>query len=482
MPISQSDAIVLVMLLASVLAFMGLSWLAAKRQQNTLSDYLAASRQTPPLLVGLSTMAALCSGFMFIGLTGFIYEFGVLGVSYLGGTLVGEVLIWTYAFPRLRQRLSQKQFSTFAHFIAGSDRAQARLQSGIAVLTILCFLPYAAAQFIAINKAFEVFLHYSGGFGLVLFGVVITLSAAVGGMRSSIWVSSMQALMMLSAMWLVAIAALQAAGGVANLWSSNQLLETIGLWQTLQHQWLTFLAFFLGWLGYGFANCSMPHIINRTMTIKSAAALGRSRNLYVLAHLALTIPATVIGLSARVLVPDLAASQAELVFPLLTQRLLPALGVGLVLSGLFAAAASSAEAMLLTCTEVVTQDLWPKAAQPYRITRISTIGIALLMLITAWVLPQNVFALVTLSIIMLGTTLAPMIVMRSLGRSLHLLTAVTMLLATAVTIYIWQSVLHWSEFMGPGLAATLASAIAYLVIQHGVLPRLQSKVVSDSAG
>ncbi|MCB0324127.1 MAG: hypothetical protein KDD69_11165, partial [Bdellovibrionales bacterium] len=57
--------------LLSLLGFVAIGAVSAKRGKRTSEDYLLASREVPPWLVALSAVATNNSGYMFIGQIGF---------------------------------------------------------------------------------------------------------------------------------------------------------------------------------------------------------------------------------------------------------------------------------------------------------------------------------------------------------------------------------------------------------------------------
>ena len=69
------------MILASFLAFLALfaaiGIASHLRSRGDSRDYLLASQDTPPWLVGLSAIATNNSGYMFIGIIGYTYTIGL---------------------------------------------------------------------------------------------------------------------------------------------------------------------------------------------------------------------------------------------------------------------------------------------------------------------------------------------------------------------------------------------------------------------
>ena len=74
------------MILTSFIVFLVLFLLvglwATSKRENSTEDYLLAGRKVHPLLAGLSAMASLMSGFMFIGYIGLVYKLGFYAIWF----------------------------------------------------------------------------------------------------------------------------------------------------------------------------------------------------------------------------------------------------------------------------------------------------------------------------------------------------------------------------------------------------------------
>ena len=102
--------------------------------------------------------------------------------------------------------------------------------------------------------------------------------------------------------------------------------------------------FLLGWFVAGIAVVGQPHIMVRAMAIDDANNIGISRNVYAVFYVIFSTATILVGLTSRVLLPDLInGGDPELAFPQLAVASLPALLIGLILAGIFAAVISTAD-------------------------------------------------------------------------------------------------------------------------------------------
>lgn len=81
--------IVVAAFLACIAAFGAIGLAAARQRQASVEDYVLAGRSVSPWLTALSSAATNNSGFMFIGLLGFAYRFGVQAVWLQAGCIGG---------------------------------------------------------------------------------------------------------------------------------------------------------------------------------------------------------------------------------------------------------------------------------------------------------------------------------------------------------------------------------------------------------
>jgi Na+/proline symporter len=118
-----------------------------------------------------------------------------------------------------------------------------------------------------------------------------------------------------------------------------------------------------------------------------------------------------VGLLARLYLTDGSAFDAELALPLMSLELLPEILVGIVLAGLFAATMSTADSQILSCSAALTRDLFIPKKHTYIMTKVATIGVALVSLLVALVAPANVFDLVLIAWSGLGSAFGPLLIL-----------------------------------------------------------------------
>ncbi|NET51368.1 MAG: sodium/proline symporter, partial [Merismopedia sp. SIO2A8] len=361
--------------LVFIVLFIGVGLYSGRRKQDNTSDYLLAGRGVNPLLTALSTVATGNSGFMFIGLIGFTYEVGISAIWLTIGHILGDTLAWFTVHRRLRQVSEENNTETISDFL-GQGVLGGRWITMISAILTLAFLGiYAAAQLHAGSKALTVVFGWESWIGILFGAVVVGIYCISGGIRASIWVGAIQAILMMLSMLLLCGVAIASTGGFSGLWQNLHDIDP-NLTQLAPPAFkFGFWPFAIAWMVSGFGVVGQPHIMVRAMAIDSPDGVQEARNIYVLFNALFAIAASLIGLTARILLPDLLTTDAELALPQLATALLPGILVGMVLVGLFSATISTADAQILSCSAALTQDLFPQAADSTRWAKVGTLSV-----------------------------------------------------------------------------------------------------------
>jgi sodium/proline symporter len=435
------------------------------QQEDTTEDYILASRDVNPWTIALSTVATGNSGFMFIGLIGYAYQVGISSIWIMVGWITGDYLAWMWVHRRLRKFSEEKDVETIPSFLAHTPKGDLRWITAISALAILIFLgAYAAAQLQAGSKALSVVFGWDYNVGSILGAAIVVIYAFTGGAQASIRAGAIQGGVMVFSMIVLLVASITASGGIGTLWSQLTDIDPMLMQPTPPNLQFGFVPFLIGWLMAGFGVVGQPHIMIRTMAIDSEDSIEQARNIYVVVYALFAIAAVGVGLTTRVLMPELmAGGDTELALPQLAMQLLPGVLVGLILAGLFSATISTADAQLLSCSAALTQDLFPKAAGSYTFVRIGTLLVTLVILGIALVGSDNVFTLVTFSWSALAASIGPLMIVRVLQLPISTPVGVAMMVAGTGTALFWRVGLNLSDAIYEALPGIVAGGLVYAV-------------------
>ncbi len=429
--------------------FVVIGLLSVLHKKPTGADYLLASHSVKPWLVALSAIATNNSGYMFIGMIGFTYTYGLSSIWLMIGWIVGDFLSSLLVHKKLRVTTEATNKHSFAGALSawhGADYRRLRLLGG--VLTVLFLGTYAAAQLNAGSKALHVLFGWDYGVGAIVGAVIVLLYCFAGGIRASIWTDAAQSLVMIGAMCLMLQVSLERIGG----WSAFgvALASVSPAYMAWFPTELSFdgvmgpVLFVLGWLFAGAAVIGQPHIMVRFMAMDDPAHMRRVRLYYYSWFTAFYAVTICVGLAARLLLPETANFDAELALPTLAGQLLPPALTGLVLAGLFAATISTADSQILSCTAAITRDFPFRGLHGYTATKFATAAVTALALAIALGRNESVFSLVLIAWSALASAFGPLMIAYALDQKPGENLAIAMTVVGVATVIVWRY-LGWDQ-------------------------------------
>ena len=186
-----------------------------QKKTGKSNDYLLAGGEVSPLLTALSAAATKNSGYMCIGLIGYIYQFGLSAIWLVCGFLFGDLIAYCVVHKKLREATRDTGAQSFAELISkwhgGHDR---RLLAVIGIITLVFLSIYAAAQLNAGGKALQVLFNWHPSSGAWIGAGLILIYCLNSGLRASIWTDAAQSILMMLAMLVLLGSAIQQAGGI----------------------------------------------------------------------------------------------------------------------------------------------------------------------------------------------------------------------------------------------------------------------------
>lgn len=438
------------------------------KKKKTTEDYLIASRGVSPWLSALSTVATNNSGFMFIGMIGYTYRFGLESFWMMFGWILGDLITWSFIHPRVRKQSDEVKANTLTSLLGTSK--EKRLRPVIVVGAIISFVflgIYAAAQLKAGSTALHALFGWDMWVGVIIGTAIVILYSYAGGIRADIWTDAAQSFAMIGTMIMLIGAGFLEIGGPWVL-LDNLADQDPSLVQMFGKNWdFGVFGFVLGFVFAGFGTIGQPHLMTRLLSIESVEAVREARIWYFLYYVPFFFASIAVGLYCRAIMPELArmavakeiTQPTELALPLLTMELLPDVFVGIALAGLFAATVSTADSQVIVCSGAVTQEMFPKLKNSYLASKLATFVVAGLALLIAIFAPEGVFGLVIIAWSALGACFGPLLVVRLFRLPLSAPTALSMMLVAMFTVVAW----HFSGFDDDLLKIFPGSMAAFLV-------------------
>lgn len=455
----MDSTLIAVSFIGFLLAFtlIGLSSLIKSR--GTRHDYYLADSTISPWLVGLSAVSTNNSGYMFIGVIGYTYVTGLASIWLMIGWIAGDFLASLFVHSRLREATENSDEVSYAGVLStwyGDNNRQ--LQRLIGVISLIFLLAYAGAQLVAGGKALHVLFGWAPWMGAVIGAVVVSLYCFAGGIRASIWTDAAQSTVMIFAMGLLLVVAVQSLGGVGGAISSMQEVEGFLDWfpKDLALPGIAGgVLFAVSWLFAGMSVIGQPHVMVRFMALSDKGGMRQARVWYYLWFIAFYCVTTGVGLLSRVYLADSGNFDAELALPMMALELLPPLLVGLILAGIFAATMSTADSLILSCSAAVTHDLLPHRIERPLLIKLTTIAITGCALLLALSNNQSVFSLVIMAWSGLASAFAPLLIALCLGMKPRQSISIIAALTGLITALLWRY-LGWHHAVYEGLPGILA--------------------------
>ena len=438
---------------------------SVKYSKKTTEDYLVAGRNVTPFFTALSAMATNNSGFMFIGLIGYTYSIGVSSMWIMVGWIIGDYFAWRIIYPKLRHESEQSQSLTVPSYLTDTkDKLSPWVMRLSAIIVILFLGVYTAAQLNAGSKALYSLFGWPYETGAIIGAAIVLAYCWSGGIRASIWTDVAQSFVMIGSMLLLMAAILIEVGGVGAAISQLTAIDPMLLEVIPKDLKFGFAAFVVSWVAAGVGVTGQPHIIIRPMAIRSVEDMTQARRVYFFAYILFTVLCILTGLGARILLENPNSFDAELALPLLSIQLLPPVLIGFILAGLFAATMSTADSQILSCSSAFTQDLLPaRFSNRYVTAKVGTVLATLLTLGIALFGSKNVFELVVLSWSVLASSLGPLVILRSLKRTVPGPLALLMMVVGITMVILWREIPGYSDSVYETLPGMVAGFAVYFI-------------------
>ncbi|MDD5014713.1 MAG: sodium/pantothenate symporter [Atribacterota bacterium] len=322
-----------------------------------LDEFYTAGRGLGTLVIAFLISASICSSSSFIGAPGVLYSFGLTwGIMFPMFTFANLNVLGTVGkkLAIISRRISIQSYIGVLYERYNKNRAILI----VSVVSILIFLTsYAASQLIGGARILEVITGIPYIWALVLFGGVVILYSAFGGLRGISIVVVFQGIIMTIGALLLFIFALKAIGmsnGFYALEKANpQLVKVTGF--PLRYQLSLWVAFGLVYIAY-------PHGALGAMVYKNSKSMHKSivvgAIVVAIWSLCIQIPAIL----ARAVIPNI--SVPDHVIPLLSAKILPPWLAGVVMAGAGAAAQTTIATMLIVMSAAVVKDFYLIVVNP----------------------------------------------------------------------------------------------------------------------
>jgi len=345
----------------------------SKRRAGSQNGFFVAHRRGPlPLITG-SLVATAIGGSALIVTSRLGFELGLPGAWWLLVGSVGLVLLGVFFARRVRgaalytlPELVEKQY----------DR---RVSLAAAILIVIAWVGVVAGQIVAAGSFLSILGIGSTTFWVVIFTAVVVVYAILGGQFSIIRTDVFQAPIFFVGIFIVLALVFSHVGGLEGLKASLPP-GYFSFPTSLAFDWKMLLSFLIL---VGATYVVGPDMYSRLFCAKGEKTAQQSAILSAFLLIPLAFAITLIGMSAKVLYPQIMPAQA---FPQVISGVLSPGLSGLVIAAVIAALMSSADTCLLSQSVILTEDIIKRAhpaldeRKTVLLTRLSLIGLGLVAL------------------------------------------------------------------------------------------------------
>ncbi|MFD2045211.1 sodium/proline symporter PutP [Ornithinibacillus salinisoli] len=444
---------------------------------NNLSDYVLGGRTLRPSVAALSAGASDMSGWLLLGLPGAVYASG-FGGAYGGwmaiGLAVGAYLNWQFVAKRLRIYTEVSNNSiTIPDFLENRFKDNSHVLRVISALVILLFFTfYTSSGMVAGATLFEASFGFSYQSALWIGAIVVVSYTFLGGFLAVVWTDFFQGILMLVALIVVPIVALNELGG----WDAA--VDAVGAINPEHLDMMAGLGTFAGAIAiisgaaWGLGYFGQPHIIVRFMALRSPKDVPKARFVgmtWMILGLYGALFTGFVGL-AFISTQDVAIlsnigievvsengvqllDNSEVIFIAFSQLLFHPVIAGILLAAILSAIMSTIDSQLLVSSSAVAEDFYKaifrKKATDKELVwvgRIATIAIALVAAIIAMDPEASVLELVSYAWAGFGAAFGPTIILALFWKRVTRNGALAGIIAGAVTVVVWGNFLEGGIF------------------------------------
>ena len=432
-------------------------------------EYFLGGRKMGPWVSALSAGASDMSAWVLMGLPTAIYAKGLGQVWIAVGLAIGYALSWLFEAKRLRAfSIVSDDAITIPQYLTRRFKSKSyALQVVCAVIFLIAYTIYAASSISAAGTLFNKVIGLDTTVAMYLAAAIIIGYTFLGGFSAVCWTDFFQGLLMLGALLLAPLFALN----LMNITPEAIAAETPAFYNPIT-SWQD-IASGLGWgLGY----FGMPHIIIRFLSVRSQKDIRKSAGIGISWTTLILIFAALVGIFGRqMLAYDAEMVKNETVFITMVRQMFPAVISGILLSAILAASMSTADSQLLAAASAFSSDVYKPIVRGNKASDREMLWtgrmVVLIIAVVALVIATNpesgtIMSLVSNAWGVFGAAFGPVILLSLFWKRLNFFGALSGIVAGAAVDIAWLAFLSGTGLYEiiPGFAAGLIVAVVVSLV------------------
>jgi len=414
------------------------------RLTDNLSDYILGGRRLGGTVAALSAGASDMSGWLLLGLPGAMYAAGMASAWIAVGLTIGAYLNWQFVARRLRRYTEVAGDSiTIPDYLENRFEDGSRVLRVVSAVVILVFFTiYTSSGLVAGATLFESSFDLDYHLALLIGVLVIMSYTFLGGFMAVSWTDFFQGMLMLVALLVVPVIAVDHLGGwgatVAHAAAAER--ATVDIFAGMTGLGIvSLMAWGLGYFG-------QPHILARFMAVRSPAEIPKARLVGMSWMVASLYGAIFTGFAGIGYFADAPLENSETVFIELTQVLFNPWVSGILLAAILSAIMSTVDSQLLVCSSALAEDFYKSLLRPGAgpkelvwVGRGSVLGVAVVALLLALDPGSKVLDLVAYAWAGFGAAFGPVVILSLFWRRMTRHGALAGMVAGAATVIVWKN-------------------------------------------
>ena len=427
-------------------------------------EYFLGGRKMGPWVSALSAGASDMSAWVLMGLPSSIYEVGLGKVWIAVGLAIGYALSWLIEAKRLRAfSIVSDDAITIPQYLTRRFKSKSyALQVICAVIFLLAYTIYAASSIKAAGKLFNQVIGIDVNIAMYLAAAIIISYTFLGGFSAVCWTDFFQGLLMLGALLVAPIFALN----LMNITPGAIVAETPAFYNPIT-SWQDIASGF----GWGLGYFGMPHIIIRFLSLRSQKDIKKSATIGITWTTLILVFSALVGIFGRQMMAfDQKMVDDEAVFINMVRQMFPAVISGVLLSAILAASMSTADSQLLSAASAFSSDVYKPIVRNNKASnremlwtgRMVVIIIAVIALVIASDPgAKSIMDLVSNAWGVFGAAFGPVILLSLFWKRLNFFGALSGIVAGAAADILWLVFLAKTGLYEiiPGFAAGLIVAV-----------------------
>lgn len=355
----NKTAIILAIVYFAIILIIG--YFAGKHTHN-MKDFMLGGQNLGVWVVSFGLMAAVMSGWTWLGNTGTCYTYGYSGyVRLLAFGEIGVILSFFVLAKPVRLISERANCLTLPDILAARWNNNRIIRILSSLIMLIGGVSYLVSQWASMGTIMQSVLGISYPVAVVIGTIIITTYVLLGGMLASMWTNFVQMIIMFIVSLFLVFKCVAVVGGFTEM---NLAVAAINQsyvqpwWETGSYTMTFVLTYSI--LVTGIAYGGQPAVNTKFMMIKDKKQLQWSALISVVALIAGTL-IFIVGIVGIVLVNNgdiPAPERADMILLTIINNMFSSHTVGLALVAIMAAVMSTASSFLLNTSTTIIKDLF----------------------------------------------------------------------------------------------------------------------------